>query len=167
MNRSGVGNGNPLQYSCLENPMNRGAWRSIVHGVSKCQTWLSMHTHTHIPNTTAQAIELDITELTHRHPHMPLLWSKESDRTEHTHTHAHTPICHSSTTKSRTQLSARAHTHSQTHPDSTAPMQRIRQDWARTHTHTHTHTHATALVQSWTLLSTHIHPHIPLLRRKD
>ena len=29
------GNGNPLQYSCLENPMDRGAWRAIVHGVAK------------------------------------------------------------------------------------------------------------------------------------
>ena len=32
------GNGNPLQYSCLENPMDRGAWRTIVHGVEKNQT---------------------------------------------------------------------------------------------------------------------------------
>ena len=32
---SGVGNGNPLQYSCLENPMDRGAWRATVHGVAK------------------------------------------------------------------------------------------------------------------------------------
>ena len=32
------GNGNPLQYSCLENPMDRGAWRAIVHGVEKSQT---------------------------------------------------------------------------------------------------------------------------------
>ena len=31
----GGGNGNPLQYSCLENPMNRGAWRAAVHGVTK------------------------------------------------------------------------------------------------------------------------------------
>ena len=31
----GEGNGNPLQYSCLENPMDRGAWRSIAHGVAK------------------------------------------------------------------------------------------------------------------------------------
>ena len=30
----GEGNGNPLQYSCLENPMDRGAWRAIVHGVA-------------------------------------------------------------------------------------------------------------------------------------
>ena len=29
----GKGNGNPLQYSCLENPMDRGAWRATVHGV--------------------------------------------------------------------------------------------------------------------------------------
>ena len=31
----GEGNGNPLQYSCLENPMDRGAWRAAVHGVTK------------------------------------------------------------------------------------------------------------------------------------
>ena len=34
------GNGNPLQYSCLENSMERGAWRAIVHGVAKSQTQL-------------------------------------------------------------------------------------------------------------------------------
>ena len=31
----GEGNGNPLQYSCLENPMDRGAWRAIVHGLQR------------------------------------------------------------------------------------------------------------------------------------
>ena len=31
----GEGNGNPLQYSCLENPMNRGAWQAAVHGVAE------------------------------------------------------------------------------------------------------------------------------------
>ena len=31
----GRGNGNPLQYSCLDNPRDRGAWQDIVHGVSK------------------------------------------------------------------------------------------------------------------------------------
>jgi len=36
----GEGNDNPLQYSCLENPMNRGAWWSIVHGVAKSWTQL-------------------------------------------------------------------------------------------------------------------------------
>ena len=37
----GEGNGNPLQYSCLENPMDRGAWWATVHGVTKSQTRLS------------------------------------------------------------------------------------------------------------------------------
>ena len=36
----GEGNGNPLQYSCLENPMDRGAWRAIVHRVAKSRTQL-------------------------------------------------------------------------------------------------------------------------------
>ena len=31
----GEGNGNPLQYPCLENPMNKGAWRATVHGVTE------------------------------------------------------------------------------------------------------------------------------------
>ena len=34
----GGGNGNPLQYSYLENPMDRGAWQAAVHGVAKSQT---------------------------------------------------------------------------------------------------------------------------------
>ena len=34
----GVGNGNPLQYSCLENPMDRGAWWAMVHGVTELNT---------------------------------------------------------------------------------------------------------------------------------
>ena len=42
----GIGNGNPLQYFCLENPMDRGAWRATtVHVVAKSQTSLGMHTH--------------------------------------------------------------------------------------------------------------------------
>ena len=44
---SGGGHGNPLQYSCLENPMDRGAWWATVHGVAKScwLTWLSTHVH--------------------------------------------------------------------------------------------------------------------------
>ena len=36
----GGGYGNPLQYSCLENPVDRGSWRAAVHGVTKSQTRL-------------------------------------------------------------------------------------------------------------------------------
>ena len=39
------GNGNTLQYSCLDNPMDRGAWWAPVHGIAKNQTRLSTHTH--------------------------------------------------------------------------------------------------------------------------
>ena len=39
----GGGNGNPLQYSGLENPMDRGAWWVTVHGIEKSQTGLSTH----------------------------------------------------------------------------------------------------------------------------
>ena len=41
----GWGNGNPFQYSCLENPMDRETWQTTVHKVAQSQTWLRMHTH--------------------------------------------------------------------------------------------------------------------------
>ena len=41
----GEENGNPLQYSCLENSMDRGAWWTTVHGVAKSRTRLSDFTH--------------------------------------------------------------------------------------------------------------------------
>ena len=59
----GVGIGNPLQYSCLDNSRGRGAWWAIVHGVTKSWTWLSPHTHTH----------------THTHTDILLLTIKASD----------------------------------------------------------------------------------------
>ena len=40
----GEANGNPLQYSCLGNPMDKEAWWAIDHGVSKSQTRLTKHT---------------------------------------------------------------------------------------------------------------------------
>ena len=43
----GEANGNPLQYSCLENPMDRGTWWAIIHGVSKSLS-VCVHTHIHI-----------------------------------------------------------------------------------------------------------------------
>ena len=47
----GVGNGNLLQYSCLEGSMERGAWKDAVHRIAKSRTWLInwAHVHTHIP----------------------------------------------------------------------------------------------------------------------
>ena len=42
----GGGNGNPLQYSCMESPMNRGIWWGTVLGVAKSWTWLSIQTCT-------------------------------------------------------------------------------------------------------------------------
>ena len=44
----GEGNDNPLQYSCLENPMDRGAWWATIHGVTKSRTRLSDFTFTFI-----------------------------------------------------------------------------------------------------------------------
>ena len=49
----GGANANPLQYFCLENPMDRGAWRATVHADTKSWTQLSVRAHTH----------------THTHPH--------------------------------------------------------------------------------------------------
>ena len=62
----GRGNGNPLQYSCLKNPTDRGTWQATVHGVEKSWTQISdrAHTHTH----------------THTYTHT------------HTHTHAHNSL---------------------------------------------------------------------------
>ena len=46
----GEGNGNVLQYSCLENPLDRGARQATVHGVTKSQTQLSMYICTFLNN---------------------------------------------------------------------------------------------------------------------
>ena len=51
---AGQGHGSPLQYSCLKNSMDRGAWWAMVHGVAKSGTRLKqLNTHTH--TTTVQA----------------------------------------------------------------------------------------------------------------
>ena len=47
----GEGNGNLLQYSCLENSMDGGVWRATVHGVAKSWTQLSDYHHHHIQDT--------------------------------------------------------------------------------------------------------------------
>ena len=57
------GHSNPLQYSCLENPMDRGAWWATVHGVTKSQTRLSDY-HFHFLMTNLDSILKSITLLT-------------------------------------------------------------------------------------------------------
>ena len=47
MKQNREGNGTPLQYSCLENPIDAGAWLAAVHGVAKSWTQLSDFTFTH------------------------------------------------------------------------------------------------------------------------
>ena len=48
LGRSPGGNGNPLQYSCLESPLDRGAWWAMAHGVAQSQTRLKqLSTHDH------------------------------------------------------------------------------------------------------------------------
>ena len=63
----GEGNGNPLQYSCLENPVDRGAWRATVHRVTKSQTPLSMHScislKTLSPDTDTLGLGLQLVNL--------------------------------------------------------------------------------------------------------
>ena len=54
----GGGNGNPLQYSCPENPMDRGAWQAAVHGVAKSQTRLSDE-HSHIPGKALEEADME------------------------------------------------------------------------------------------------------------
>ena len=51
----GEGNGNPLQYSCLENPMDGEAWWATVHGIAKSQTRLRDFTHS-LTHTTYEAL---------------------------------------------------------------------------------------------------------------
>ena len=63
-----VGNGNPLQYSCLENSMVRVAWRATVHGIAESWTRLSdparTHTHTHTLTATEDGEGLRLSHLT-------------------------------------------------------------------------------------------------------
>ena len=55
----GEGNGNPLQYSCLENPMGGGVWQATVHGVAKSWTRLSNFTFTFLSLSDQQCYEVD------------------------------------------------------------------------------------------------------------
>ena len=74
----GVENDNPLQYSCLENSMDRGTWQATAHGATENQTQLSNQTHTHsnmgktvgqnmvkmVPNISIAKINIEYINLT-------------------------------------------------------------------------------------------------------
>ena len=90
---SGEGNGTPLQYSCLENPMDRGAWKAAVHGVAKSRTRLSDFTFTFHFHALEKAVATHSSVLAWRIPgtgslvgcHLCHLWGRtESDTTEAT-----------------------------------------------------------------------------------
>ena len=58
----GGGHGNPLQYSCLENPMDRRAWWTPVHRVPKSRTrlyWFNTHARTHLEGTTESLVVIE------------------------------------------------------------------------------------------------------------
>ena len=86
----GKGNGNPLQYSCLENPMNGGAWKAAVHGVAEGQTRLSNFTFTFHFHALEKEMATHSSVLTWRIPGTGslvgcLLWGRtELDTTEAT-----------------------------------------------------------------------------------
>ena len=63
-------NGTPLQYSCLENPMDTGAWWAVVHGVAKSQTRLSDFTFTFHFHALEKEIAIHSSVLAWRTPGM-------------------------------------------------------------------------------------------------
>ena len=69
----GKGNGNPLQYSCLENPMDGGAWWATVHRVAKNWTWLSNFTLSYDTNQFLEGTK----KIWHRHHSLEHLTSDE------------------------------------------------------------------------------------------
>ena len=86
----GEGNGNPLQYSCLENPRDRGAWWAAAHGVTKSQTRLSNFTFTFHFHALEKEMATHSSVLAWRIPGMaepgglPSMGHTESDTTEAT-----------------------------------------------------------------------------------
>ena len=85
------GNGDPLQYSCLENPMDRGAWWAAVYGVARSWTRLSDFTFTFHFHALEKKMATHSSVLAWRIPGtgepggLPFLWGRtESDTTEAT-----------------------------------------------------------------------------------
>ena len=64
------GNGNPLRYSCLENPMDGGAWRAVVRGVAKSWTRLSTHAQSLPEDTQEQYLIESVSHYSGKPPQM-------------------------------------------------------------------------------------------------
>ena len=73
------GSGTPLQYSCLENPMDGGAWWAAVHGVAKSRTWLSDFTFTFHFHALEKEMATHSSTLAWKIP-----WTEEPDRVQST-----------------------------------------------------------------------------------
>ena len=73
------GSGTPLQYSCLENPMDGGAWWVAVHGVAKSRTWLSDFTFTFHFHALEKEMATHSSTLAWKIP-----WTEEPDRVQST-----------------------------------------------------------------------------------
>ena len=81
-----AGNGNPLQYSCLENSTDRGAWRATVHEVAKSRTWLNNWAHITFSRhvwvlVSTHSPPLLFVGLIYSHPKSPIFhWEKTSTK---------------------------------------------------------------------------------------
>jgi len=72
--RIGEGNGTPLQYSCLENPMDRGSWWAAVHGVARSRTQLKQLSSS--SSSAPIALHLTLSQLVS----LPHVWIPEAAR---------------------------------------------------------------------------------------
>ena len=73
---NGEGNGNPLQYSCLENPMDRGAWQATIHRLQRVRHDCATNTHTHLSSvqfsSVAQLCPTLCNSMNHGMPGLPV-----------------------------------------------------------------------------------------------
>ena len=83
----GEGNDNPLQYSCLGNPMDKGAWQAMVHGVAKSWTWLSDSTTTDAMLTAENSEGPDCQPYLYLHERF--LWRSFQMNLRHVRHHGH------------------------------------------------------------------------------
>ena len=75
MRGSGEGNGTRLQYSCLENPMDGGAWWAVVHGVAQSRTWLKRLSSSSSSSSSMISLLLCISWLYTNREHMASYWA--------------------------------------------------------------------------------------------